>query len=1152
MAAKSKAKASTSLFGDDDLLDSLFEDKKPPVRSKGTRSGLMNNSSATDNMFSMLAEEVKRDGLDFEESDVSVADPGDILKNMENIEDMEADLFASKKKPGTAPAQTKSLGNEGPKRDSTVLESKANPEGADEPAGGGRRPNSASSSAARNYKKFTFSDSVGGDDGLGQTSDIKDLDDPLIDLLDDLLPDETKPELKSRQTKPEKSVPSASASPITKNGTRPSKKGLFAFNDEGDDLIDRLGFDSDKNNPKKKEAQLWSTKERSDAPQRPRTKIDDILESFTSPRSLERPLTGDKKEQLQSQENNPNAKEDDLTFGSYQPTLGSAPEGRQSRRQSVRFSTEDANTSTPERRPKLSTPSPLRHRNSADWLGLKTSDDYLEGGPKVESPKAPSSPVLERKPSLTGSQATPVAKMRADSQTDAQQTKAEVARGRGTEAEEDDWLSGALTRKKTLSVSNTEAKTSKQEDEDDGWLAGALSRKKAPSLLNTEAKTSRREDSSGQGEKVEPEATVSNQDRSNISRGKEDTLLSIKETSPTAHSTPVREEMPKQVPQQSRTQNRAAAVQQQVAYTADSLQQLLLQQQMMQAQLLSLGGVADAGAPQGLKEKDQQPGDYQALQARIIQLEGQVKILQLERDQGQMMLENIQQRHKQDMELMENAHKARVKLLEESAAQRETRAQLECEDLMERLAVLTRSAEEERSALQAQYHRKLAQAQEDRDRDVERLRDLQRKSILEMKKDHEEQVQRLKRLKDEEIDAVTSATSQTRSLAGVIEQMEQFSSRLGELSSRVESTHENTAHGLEQGARHRDEQLRVMQDRLAQQQKATAEERAYLKDIISRMDTQLSEQQRQLEKERWKVTAEQAKAESIQRSLEEERRVLNMQISMEREELERAKSTLLEEQKSVMQHCADERRKLAAEWTHFHTQEKQRHERAEREVNSLLERREGSIIGLAQEQADLKLRMAELKQKEIVVAQEKETLERLREELDREKERISSTALRLKTRAEEVEAFSKLAAEKYEEGERAFQEAKRVEAEHEARLRKIHSQTEQLRMQEQRILKERKQLNHLQEDTERLRQTPSISPIPQIIPPILPDSALPSTELTTLNNPPLKSFANSQAMTLEASLALWRYTAEKDREFLQEEQIFLENLKRKSYKFNTD
>lgn len=37
-----------------------------------------------------------------------------------------------------------------------------------------------------------------------------------------------------------------------------------------------------------------------------------------------------------------------------------------------------------------------------------------------------------------------------------------------------------------------------------------------------------------------------------------------------------------------------------------------------------------------------------------------------------------------------------------------------------------------------------------------------RASILEMRKDHEYQLQRLKMLKDQEIDAVTSATSHTR------------------------------------------------------------------------------------------------------------------------------------------------------------------------------------------------------------------------------------------------------------------------------------------------------------------------------------------------------------------------------------------------------
>ncbi|XP_038552508.1 fas-binding factor 1 homolog [Micropterus salmoides] len=1201
MASKLKGKPSKSSFGDEDLLDSLFDDKKHPVRGKATRGGPLNRSSATDNIFSMLAEEVNRDGGDTEDSDVSAADPSDILKNMKDMDDMDADLFASKKKPSSAPAQTKPVGNEGQKRNCSLLESNVNPEGADEPTTGGKKPNSAPSSTAPNYRKFTVSDSGGDEEGVGQTPHTKDLGDPLADLLDDLLPDETKPESKSstQRAKPEKSALSPSASPVLKTETPKAAKtrGDLTFDDDKDDLMDALGFDSDKNNPKKKETMLWSNKEslRSEPPQRARTRLDEILESLTSPRLLERPPTGERKERPQSQEKQQQEKtssvkeplvEDDLTFGSYQPTLVSTPEGRQSRRQSVRFSTEDVSSSTPEKKPKPTTPT--RRHNSADWLGLKTNDDHtlLEGNTKetktsAESPKASSSPSLERRLSLT-SQGTSALKVAANTPapTDniTKQTKPDVSKSQKREEEEKgDWLAGALSRRKALSVSNTEAKRSKQEDslglgeevDLESNISNTFLGQPSPTAHSTPVIEKRTmQDCTPQVTDPLPASAASVSHTQPQAQSQPHHLPSNKGSSMLREPSQAPDETPQQlpllnpmstilsgsvwsVPQQNQTQSTSTAVPQQVTLSADSLQQLLLQQQMMQAQLLGIGGVGDAGVLQRLKQIEQQPGDYQALQARIIQLEGQVKTLQLERDQSQTLLENVKQRHKEDMELMENAHKARVKLLEESAAQRDTQARKECEDLTERLAAVTRSAEQECAELQAQYQRKLAQAQQDRDREVERLRDLQRKSILEMKKDHEDQVRRLKKLKDEEIDAVTSATSQTRSLTVVIEQMEQFSSQLGELSSRVESTHEHTAHGLEQGARHRDEQLRMMQDRLAQQQKAMAEERAYLKEIISRMDTQLNEQQRQLEKERWKMTAEQAKAESTQRGLEEERRALSMQITVEREELERAKSALLEEQKSVMQHCAEERRKLAAEWAHFHTLEKQRHERAEREVSSLLEKREGSIISLAQEQADLKLHTAELKQKEMAVAQERETLERLRDDLEREKERISSTAMRLKTRAQEVEAFSKLAAEKHEEGERALHEAKRVEAEHETRLRNIHMQTERLRQQEQRLLQEQMQLNHLQKETERLRQDPPITSLPQVIPPLLPDvgSVLPNPELaSTLSIPTPTSFPNSQSMALQASLALWKYTAQKDREYLQEEQFFLDNLKKKSYR----
>ncbi|KAM3598006.1 uncharacterized protein V6R79_012270 [Siganus canaliculatus] len=949
MATKLKGKSPKSLLGDDDLLESLFSDEKQPVKGKGNRAGQLARSTASNNIFSMLAEEVKRDGGDSEDSDVSAADPSDILKNMKDMDDMDADLFSSKKKPTSASVQAKTFSDEGTKKDTSKQESDVKPEKADEPTTAGKKPNSAPASTVQNYKKFNFSD----------------LDDPLGDFLDDLLPDETKPKSSTQREKPGKAEPSPSASVKQKTETSKAAKNRSDLSfDEQDDLMDALGFDSDKTKPKTKEAALWSNNEKSEPPQRARTRLDEILESLTSPQLLERPPTGERRERSQPQEKQQPEKsavketfpEDDVTFGSYQPTLVSTPEGRQSRRQSVRFSTEDISPSTPEKKPSFTATS-SRQRSSADWLGLKTNDDltFLDSDANEtktpESSKAPPSPSLDRRPSLTSSHTAPTVKTAADTAASSdnvpKQTKPGASKTQTKDEEEDDWLAGALSRKKTQSVTSSEAKKSKQEE------------------------------SLGLGEEVDLESVVSKQVPLQGPRSREDTLASVKDTSdsflgqhsPAAHSTPVSEkrtvqdinpsynsslpqsptiivdytsttplclpstspsvhpakldpeqtlastlpshfppqgtvalpvsaapvihtqphpqpnhllshkeprvlQRPSQTsdeastllnttatmmpgsawtfPPQNQMQNTSSSVQQQVTLPADSLQQLLLQQQMMQSPLLGMGSTLDAGVLQRIKEKEQQHGDYQALQARIIQLEGQVKTLQLERDQSQMLLENIQQRHKQDMELVENAHKARVRLLEESAAQRETQTRQECEDLMERLAAVTRSAERERSELQAQYQRKLSQSQQDRDREVERLRDLQRKSILEMKKDHEDQVHRLKKLKDEEIDAVTSATSQTRSLATVIEQMEQFSSRLGDLSSRVESTHEHTAHGLEQGARHRDEQLRMMQDRLAQQQKAMAEERTYLKEIISRMDTQLNEQQRQLEKVRVK------------------------------------------------------------------------------------------------------------------------------------------------------------------------------------------------------------------------------------------------------------------------------------------------------------
>eukprot|EP00063_Salmo_salar_P074216 XP_014049051.1 PREDICTED: fas-binding factor 1 isoform X1 [Salmo salar] len=1244
----------------DDMLGDLLGDDDFPVKAKApareagrlgpplpSRSG-KRSLLGDDDFFSKLAEEAEND----EGSDVSEADATALLESLKDIDDMDADLFGSKKKPSSAPAQSKGSGIGGPMKNPPKSGNKLKGGGgiSDEPDIEEKKPSSAPASTARGYKRFSFTD----DDILAPTTDTKDFDEPLADLLDDLpIEDKNEPEI-TKKAPPEKSVLPPDSPIIKKKETAspapvPKKRDELTFDDDEDDLMDALGFgESPKESPKKNETVLIPKNESSsELPQRARTRLDEILGRGTSPRLLERPPTGERKDPPQQQEKQqhhqetPTTKdpflEEDLTFGSYQPTLVTTPEGRHSRRQSVRFSTEDNSASSPEKKPKPITPTtltPTFPRPAADWLGLSQDDEEEEKEeppPVPELLKTPSSSVGS-KPSLSGNRIPQPSTETPNTSFKSPKPVGPSAEVSASQKDEDDWLSGALSRKKTQSSTRSEEKRTTQEDflgfGDEVDLESFLSKcGSSPASRRKDASTPDKEPGSGL-------CSFSSRD-SPLPREP-----SHRQPSPTAHSTPVREDqfrpavsarvgfypdqtpdpsplptsatislpLPQQyhppalqdhrepgwpsqaelppnypaqpwqsmsgpmphammppsmrLPQQSQMQNTAPVVQSQVSLSANSLQQLLLQQQQLESQLLGLGGAVDvAGLQRQKRETEKQNGDL-ALQARIIKLEGQVRSLQLELDQNQMLLESVQQRHKQDTELMENTHRARVKLLDDSAAQREARARQECEDLAERLATVTRIAEQERMELQAQHQRRLAQTQQDRDREVERLRDLQRKSILEMKKDHEDQVQRLKRLKDEEIDAVTSATSQTRSLTVVIEQMEHFSHKLGDLSSRVESTHENTTQGLEQGARQRDEQLRVMQDRLGQQQRAMAEERTRLKEVIAKMDTQLAEQQRQLEKvrshseERWRVNAEQAKADSSQRGLDEERRSLTQHISMEREELERAKSALLVEQQQVMQRCAEERRKLAAEWTQFHTQEKQRQDRAEREASRALERdahREGSIINMAQEQVDLKLRAGELKQHEAAVAREREALERQREELDREKERLSSTGLQLKTRAQEVEAFSKLASEKYNEGEKALQESRQVESEHQTRLRSIHSQMERLRQQEQHLHQERMKTEQHRE----MRLKHSL-PITQSMAPILTDFrpvlAVPQMASTKAFRQPSPLFSSPDSTELQARLALLRHTAEKDRDFLQDEQFFLDTLKKAPYNsaFHTD
>ncbi|KAJ8250884.1 hypothetical protein GJAV_G00214340 [Gymnothorax javanicus] len=926
-------------------------------------------------------------------------------------------------------------------------------------------------------------------------------------------------------------IPKTEVKPVTSSEmvppARTPQRDALSFDDDEDDLMEALGFGE---SPQKKGGASSSQRE-SNASLTAQNRLDEILFPQKPPHSQGKDLP---EKSLLTKD--PGADEDDLIFGSYQPTLSSSVEGRQSRRQSVRFSTEDISILSPERkRPSAAAapPSSVRSgRSAADWLGLKQEDpgvmpeDLL---PEMDSPKPrPSSPAAGTKTPPLGSSSLPGAKP-AEILVSLPNTAPSLGSPAGpNQTGEDDWLAGALTRKKSRPAPKPEGNQAEQpvssEFKDQVDLDAVLSQ----------------QDSAASVRKLEETPASSKDARvSSVPREAERVM-----PAPPQHPDPPREDQ--LLP--------AAAPHRQLASCVSLVPQL--------ADKDKISAVSQFQLTQPVLERTEsavesaflctQRGDVQhrstelASLAHRIQLETQIRSLQLERDHAQALLQSVQRRNAQDMELLESRHRASMKLLDDALAEREARWQQESEELMERLTAVMRHGEQERAELETQNQRRLSQFQQDRDAEVRRLQELQRKSIEEMKRDHDLQVQRLKRLKDEEIDAVTSATSQTRSVSVVMEQMDHLSRRLGDLSSRMESSQEHSTQDLQQSMQSWKEQFRVLQEHLSQQERAMAEERSRLKELIAKMEAQLSDQQRQLEKERWRATADQAKAESAQRALEEERRSLTQRMTMEREELERAKSALLEEQQSVMQHCAEERRRLAAEWAQFHAQERMRQDRAEQESRRALKRdvsREGSIITMAQDQADLRLRAGELRQREEEVSRQKEALQRQHEEQEQERERLSSAAARLKARALELEGFSQLASEKHEEGQRALQEARKIELEHRERLGNIHTQMERLRLQEQHLHQEQMKMADHHREAEGVKQRIPITSLPPYSTPFIPDLA---AEFGSAQRAPSvnASLPSSVSAIMQAQLALVRNNAQKDRDFLQDEQFFLETLKK--------
>ncbi|NXB11854.1 FBF1 factor, partial [Cnemophilus loriae] len=146
--------------------------------------------------------------------------------------------------------------------------------------------------------------------------------------------------------------------------------------------------------------------------------------------------------------------------------------------------------------------------------------------------------------------------------------------------------------------------------------------------------------------------------------------------------------------------------------------------------------------------------------------------------------------------------------------------------------------------------------------------------------------------------------------------------------------------------------------------------------------------------------------------------------------------------------------------------------------------------------------------------------------------------------------FPQRSAREQQDGERALREARSVQAEQRDRLQAVQEQREQLRQQEQRLHQERLSLARQREQLQQLRD--ELCPGPGTLPGTVPVNGLGSALAAPVAPgllPPLGMFVRASgdhlgSAALYGHLLLLKHRARMDHDFLENERLFLESLKK--------
>ncbi|KAG5670570.1 hypothetical protein PVAND_000823 [Polypedilum vanderplanki] len=427
-----------------------------------------------------------------------------------------------------------------------------------------------------------------------------------------------------------------------------------------------------------------------------------------------------------------------------------------------------------------------------------------------------------------------------------------------------------------------------------------------------------------------------------------------------------------------------------------------------------------------------------------IELEGDVKRLEMEKLRLEDLLSNINDNHEKEIIMIEQSYKKRIQLMEENLESMERRYRAEMTALEQFHSDKIKSINEERENVISNFEVKIKSMEESHQNFIDRLKQSYESDLEMLKQHYEEMMQNIRKSKFMEF-AIKEECS------AFADMMKRASSNLENATGDISQLHEVLQEKLAVLERDREIQLSSREKKLEEQQKLlertrelSEAERQKLLDLVQTLELKLNSIEQKSEEEQWSLKQKLIAFEVERKSFEKEKEFLRSQISNEQQKLQELKQLQLNEHTKLLREIEEERTKL-------------QEEKARNEIAKTLHSKNADEIGLSRAEIDAAVKYAEeaAKQSE----KERERLIEMQRQCDAKRHEMMDRQNTLRVKQSELENSIIRAKQREKQAENFQKQTKKTELVLMAKYQSLQKYTMELSEREAKIAKERLDVN---------------------------------------------------------------------------------------------